>query len=101
MFAYVQPADCNDVFEETPHAYCIVYSRNDWDSFKQAEEWLQALWKADVVRNKAVILVGNKNDIVRPNVVPSGGNSKLMIFWIPSVYRTSVTSHVFRVLIPV
>jgi len=70
----LQPSDCNDIFEESPHAYCIIYSRNDWDSFKQAEEWLQALWKADVVRNKAVILVGNKNDIVRPNIVPSGGN---------------------------
>jgi len=72
------------VFEESPHAYCIIYSRNDWDSFKQAEEWLQALWKADVVRNKAVILVGNKNDIVRPNVVPSGG---IVVFYINKMFR--------------
>ncbi|KAF0760855.1 GTP-binding protein RAD-like [Aphis craccivora] len=84
------PADCNDVFEESPHAYCIIYSRNDWDSFKQAEEWLQALWKADVVRNKAVILVGNKNDIVRPNVVPSGVGKQMATRYDCKFIETSV-----------
>ncbi|VVC24503.1 Hypothetical protein CINCED_3A007546 [Cinara cedri] len=84
------PADCNDVFEETPHAYCIIYSRNDWDSFKQAEEWLQALWKADLVRNKAVILVGNKNDIVRPNVVPSGVGKQMATRYDCKFIETSV-----------
>uniref|UniRef100_A0A2S2P0K1 GTP-binding protein REM 1 n=1 Tax=Schizaphis graminum TaxID=13262 RepID=A0A2S2P0K1_SCHGA len=84
------PVDCNDVFEESPHAYCIIYSRNDWDSFKQAEEWLQALWKADVVRNKAVILVGNKNDIVRPNVVPSGVGKQMATRYDCKFIETSV-----------
>ncbi|XP_050434842.1 uncharacterized protein LOC126842024 [Adelges cooleyi] len=84
------PNDCNDVFEETPHAYCIVYSRNDWDSFKQAEEWLQALWKADLVRNKAVILVGNKNDIVRPNVVSSGVGKQMATRYDCKFIETSV-----------
>uniref|UniRef100_A0A2S2R9I7 GTP-binding protein REM 1 n=1 Tax=Sipha flava TaxID=143950 RepID=A0A2S2R9I7_9HEMI len=84
------PADCNDVFEESPHAYCIIYSRNDWDSFKQAEEWLQALWKADVVRNKAVILVGNKNDIVRPNIVPSGVGKQMATRYDCKFIETSV-----------
>lgn len=68
-----QPEDCLSTYS-SPHAYCVVYSTADRASFRQAEQSLQALWKTDSIRSKAVILVANKTDLVRSRVVSTQGN---------------------------
>ena len=52
-----------------PDALVIVYSVVDSNSFQKAEEILQYLWRNGASNNKAVILVGNKSDLVRSRVV--------------------------------
>ncbi|XP_039297339.1 uncharacterized protein LOC111057890 [Nilaparvata lugens] len=64
----MSPEDCLTAYSSA-HAFCVVYSTSDRVSFQQAEESLQALWKMDNIRLKAVILVGNKTDLVRSRVV--------------------------------
>lgn len=72
----MSPEDCLSTYP-SPHAYCVVYSTADRASFRQAEQSLQALWKTDSIRSKAVILVANKTDLVRSRVV-STQDGKLM-----------------------
>ena len=52
-----------------PDALVIVYSVVDADSFQKAEEILQYLWRTNSSSGKAVILVGNKSDLVRTRAV--------------------------------
>ncbi|KAI4504432.1 hypothetical protein M0802_000903 [Mischocyttarus mexicanus] len=59
----------NSIATYEPHAYCVVYSTTDRSSARIAEEILQELWRGDHVSTKAVILVGNKIDLVRSRVV--------------------------------
>lgn len=66
-----QPIDVSNY--ESPHGYCVVYSTSDRESFQQAEVYLQTLWRSDSIRTKAVILVGNKTDLVRIRAVSSEG----------------------------
>ena len=47
----------------------IVYSVVDSNSFQKAEEILQYLWRTGSSTHKAVILVGNKSDLVRTRTV--------------------------------
>lgn len=63
---------------ESPQGFCVVYSTSDRESFQQAEMWLQALWRTDSIRTKAVILVGNKTDLVRIRVVSTEGELLLL-----------------------
>ncbi len=68
---------------ESPHGYCVVYSTSDRESFQQAEFYLQKLWRGDSIRTKAVILVGNKTDLVRIRAVSTEGkltNNILFLF---------------------
>lgn len=44
-------------------------------SFQIAEETLQSLWKTDSIGSKAVILVGNKTDLVRSRTITPEGKS--------------------------
>ncbi|KAI5726615.1 hypothetical protein M8J76_005591 [Diaphorina citri] len=67
-FAEMPPEECIANYE-TPHGFIIVYSTIDLASFHVAEQCLQALWKKDSIRSKAVILVANKTDLVRCRVV--------------------------------
>ena len=60
-----------------PDALVIVYSVVDTDSFKKAEEILQYLWRTNSATDKAVILVGNKSDLVRTRVVSIVGKTFL------------------------
>jgi Rad/Gem-related GTP binding protein 1 len=53
-----------------------VYSTVDRASLRCAEETLQCLWKSDSVSSKAVILVGNKTDLVRSRTVSTEGKSQ-------------------------
>ena len=52
-----------------PDAMVVVYSVDSLESIKVAEETLRYLWDTGSCMNKAVILVGNKTDLVRTRVV--------------------------------
>ena len=52
-----------------PDAMVVVYSVDSLESIKEAEETLRYLWDTGSCMNKAVILVGNKTDLVRTRVV--------------------------------
>jgi hypothetical protein len=54
----------------------IVYSVVDASSLGTAEEILQYLWRTGSSNDKAVIVVGNKADLVRKRVVPIVGKFK-------------------------
>lgn len=56
-----------------PDAMVIVFSVVNSNSVKEAEEILQYLWRTNSVGNKAVILVGNKTDLVRSRCVNIAG----------------------------
>ena len=60
----------------------IVYSVVDNTTLKVAEEILQYLWRTRSATDKAVILVGNKSDLVRTRAVPIVG--KLFIHFFSS-----------------
>jgi Rad/Gem-related GTP binding protein 1 len=57
-----------------PHACVIVYSIVARSSFRVAEEILNYLWRENVTRDKAVIIVGNKADLARSRVISTQGN---------------------------
>ena len=59
-----------------PHAYVVVYSIIDRGSYQQAEDILAYLWKGDYMRNKGIILVGNKTDLVRSRVITIDGKGR-------------------------
>jgi len=75
----LQPENCISSYE--PHAYCVVYSTVDRASLRCAEETLQCLWKSDTVSSKAVILVGNKTDLVRSRTVTTEGKAQNKPMW--------------------
>ena len=52
-----------------PDAMVIVYSVVNGESLREAEEILQYLWRSNSMTEKAVIVVGNKTDLVRTRVV--------------------------------
>ena len=56
-----------------PDALVIVYSVVDNTSLKVAEDILRYLWRTRSGTDKAVILVGNKSDLVRTRAVPIVG----------------------------
>lgn len=58
-----------------PHGYCVIYSSSDRSSFHVAERILQTLWMSENISQKAVILVGNKADLVRSRTVTSEGKN--------------------------
>ncbi len=60
-----------------PDAMVIVYSVVSAESFRVAEEILQYLWRSGSSSEKAVILVGNKADLVRTRTVPIVGKPML------------------------
>ena len=62
-----------------PDALVIVYSVVDSNSFQKAEEILQYLWRTGSSTNKAVILVGNKSDLVRTRVVSIVGKEQSLL----------------------
>ncbi len=59
-----------------PDAMVIVYSVVSSESFHIAEEILQYLWRTGSSNEKAVILVGNKADLVRTRNVTIVGKEK-------------------------
>ncbi|CAO1329724.1 unnamed protein product [Diamesa hyperborea] len=70
-FAEMTPENCMSSYD--PHGYCVIYSSSDRSSFHVAERILQTLWMSENISQKAVILVGNKADLVRSRTVTSEG----------------------------
>lgn len=63
----------NSLSTYEPHACIIVYSIVQKSSFRCAEEILNYLWRENVTKDKAVILVGNKADLARSRAITTSG----------------------------
>lgn len=50
-----------------------VYSIVQKSSFRVAEEILNYLWRENITKDKAVIVVGNKADLARSRVITTAG----------------------------
>ncbi|KAF7988505.1 hypothetical protein HCN44_001078 [Aphidius gifuensis] len=86
--AEMTPEKCIATYE--PHAYCIVYSTTDRSSMRIAEDVLQALWCSDLVSARAVILVGNKVDLVRSRDVATEEGKSMATAYDCKFIETSV-----------
>ncbi|XP_014258610.1 GTP-binding protein REM 1-like isoform X2 [Cimex lectularius] len=86
----MSPTTCVENYTSGLHAYCVVYSTSDRNSFKVAEVLLQSLWKRDIIGSKAVILVANKTDLVRSRVVTSAEGKNLATDYDCKYIETSV-----------
>ena len=53
--------------------YMVVFSVTDSATLREAEALLQSLWQSGHLNTKAVIVVGNKIDLVRNREVPIDG----------------------------
>ncbi|XP_065332259.1 uncharacterized protein LOC135934443 [Cloeon dipterum] len=84
----MSPENCITTYE--PHAYVVVYSVAERESKLAAEETLQFLWKTASVGTKAVILVGNKTDLVRSRVVTTEEGKTLATSYDCKFIETSV-----------
>lgn len=60
-----------------PHACVVVYSVVQRSSFHVAEEILNYLWRENISKEKAVILVGNKADLARSRVISTTDGKQL------------------------
>ncbi|XP_018373780.1 PREDICTED: uncharacterized protein LOC108768054 [Trachymyrmex cornetzi] len=86
--AEMTPENCISTYE--PHAYCVVYSTTDRASVRVAEEVLQSLWRSDHVSARAVILVGNKVDLVRSRLVSTEEGKSMATSYDCKFIETSV-----------
>ncbi|XP_025160688.1 uncharacterized protein LOC105182798 isoform X2 [Harpegnathos saltator] len=86
--AEMTPENCIASYE--PHAYCVVYSTTDRASVRAAEEVLQSLWRSDHVSARAVILVGNKIDLVRSRLVSTEEGKSMATSYDCKFIETSV-----------
>ncbi|XP_043803727.1 uncharacterized protein LOC122720807 isoform X1 [Apis laboriosa] len=86
--AEMTPETCITTYE--PHAYCVVYSTTDRASIRVAEEVLQTLWRSDYVSARAVILVGNKVDLVRSRLVSTEEGKSMATSYDCKFIETSV-----------
>lgn len=59
----------NSLTTYEPHSCVVVYSVVQRNSFRQAEETINYLWREKVTNDKCVILVGNKVDLARSRVI--------------------------------
>lgn len=58
---------------ELPDAFVMMYSVIDKNSFKTTEDELARLQNWDALRSRAIIVVGNKIDLVRSRAVSTQG----------------------------
>ncbi|KAH0953635.1 hypothetical protein HN011_001603, partial [Eciton burchellii] len=86
--AEMTPENCISTYK--PHAYCVVYSTTDRASVRIAEEVLQSLWRSDHVSARAVILVGNKVDLVRSRLVSTEEGKSMATSYDCKFIETSV-----------
>jgi hypothetical protein len=66
----------NSLSTYEPHACVVIYSVIAKSSFRVAEEILNYLWRENITRDKAVIIVGNKADLARSRVIATSGKFK-------------------------
>ena len=69
----------------------VVFSVTEAGSLKEAEDILQNLWQSGELNAKAVIIVGNKTDLVRTRQVPIDGKSCFIILQGLGLVLASVT----------
>lgn len=67
----------NSLSTYEPHACVVVYSVVQRSSFHVAEEILNYLWRENISKEKAVILVGNKADLARSRVISTSDGKQL------------------------
>lgn len=67
--------NCLSTYE--PHGCVVVYSVVERGSFRQAEEIVKYLWRENITKEKAVILVGNKADLARSRVISTSEGKAL------------------------
>lgn len=67
----------NSLSTYEPHACVVVYSVVQRSSFHVAEEILNYLWRENISKEKAVILVGNKADLARSRVISTTDGKQL------------------------
>lgn len=72
---YIQVENSLSTYE--PHGCVVVYSVVQRSSFRQAEEIVNYLWRENITRDKAVILVGNKADLARSRLIPTAEGKAL------------------------
>uniref|UniRef100_W8C1L6 GTP-binding protein REM 1 n=1 Tax=Ceratitis capitata TaxID=7213 RepID=W8C1L6_CERCA len=59
----------NSLSTYEPHGCVVVFSVVEKSSFRVAEEIIKYLWQENYIKDKAVILVGNKADLARARVI--------------------------------
>lgn len=74
-FNHLIPQVENSLSTYEPHACIIVYSIVQRSSLRCAEETLNYLWRENVTKDKAVIVVGNKADLARSRAITTSGNA--------------------------
>lgn len=67
----------NSLSTYEPHGCVVVYSVVQRSSFRQAEEIVNYLWRENITKDKAVILVGNKADLARSRLIPTAEGKAL------------------------
>ena len=78
LLLFPSPKVENALSTYMPDAMVIVYSVVSVESLHVAEEILQYLWRTGSSNDKAVILVGNKTDLVRTRNVTIVGEKKFL-----------------------
>lgn len=71
----------NSIATYEPHACIVVYSVVSKGSFKVAEEILNYLWQENYTREKTVIVVGNKADLMRARCITTEGKNYLLLYY--------------------
>ncbi|XP_011193932.1 uncharacterized protein Rem1_0 isoform X2 [Zeugodacus cucurbitae] len=59
----------NSLSTYEPHGCVVVFSVVEKSSFRVAEEIIKYLWQENYIKDKSVILVGNKADLARARVI--------------------------------
>lgn len=85
----------NSLSTYEPHACIIVYSIVQKSSFRCAEEILNYLWRENVTKDKAVIVVGNKADLARSRAITTSGNEPAAQTF-PQEHHQAFNSIMFR-----
>lgn len=81
---------------ELPDAFVMMYSVIDKTSFKTTEDELARLQNWDALRSRALIVVGNKIDLVRSRAVSTQGKLNCTHIHTRTVDNSTQKQHVVR-----
>lgn len=79
-----------------PDGFLLVFSVVDRASFQRVESELRKLQEMDLIRTKAVVIVGNKIDLARSRSVSAQGNNKLMPILFCTVHSITLNNSDFE-----